>query len=98
MQPIGPAEPALSADKREWVDMGAMPPTPRAMPYQAGIVRDPMQGTSRWLPRRALKKKHVNVWDGVVQQDHPPRDTLVYTSSRGLVYTTSSSPLIGSGR
>ena len=24
-----------------------------------------------------VKKKHVNVWDGVVQQDHPPRDTLV---------------------
>ena len=43
-QQIWPAESALSADNREWVDIGAMPPTPGAMPYWAHVIWGSMQG------------------------------------------------------
>ena len=51
LQPIWLAEPALSADERDWLyDIGTMPPTPGAMPYWVDVVRDPMQGPSTTLP------------------------------------------------
>ena len=108
MQPIWPPEPALSADKREWVDMGCDATYPtryaiigrRCSGPDAGNVEVAAMACAR-VARGDGGSEFVsgfraktNTWafgTGSFSRTIRPAIRWCYTSSRGLVYTTSSS-------
>ena len=103
VRPILPSFPQVSADERGWVDIWMILHPSPTFAVWADVFRDPMQRPLRRMRWHApswdagaggsafgpgLARKHIAVWDEVVQQEHPPRDELI--SCWCLEYGTSS--------